>query len=57
MVLTLFGWNNSSCSSLQGLFPLGTLTSIYLFFFFFFSVIFFDSREGFRRKEGTARGP
>ena len=56
MVLTLFGWNNSSCSSLQGLFPLGTLTSIYLFFFFF-SVIFFDSREGFRRKEGTARGP
>ena len=26
------------------------------FFFKFFSLVFFDSRDGFRRKEGTARG-
>ena len=54
MVLALFVWKKFSCTSLQGLFPLGTLTSIFPFFFFFSD--FFDSRDGFRRKEGTARG-
>ena len=56
MVLALFVWKKFSCTSPQGLFPLGTLTSIFPFFFKFFSLVFFDSRDGFRRKEGTARG-
>ena len=54
MVLALFVWKKFSCTSLQGLFPLGTLTSIFLFSFIF--IDFFYSRDGFRRKEGTARG-
>ena len=54
MILAIFGWKKFSCAS--GASFAWCVPTIFFFFFCFVFYDFFDSCDGFRQKEGTARG-